>query len=65
MVVTWRGPVPITRHRRATSNTVMVVSPRLLGFGSIPQPLPNETYGFLDVGANVLHFRALRNFFQR
>ena len=40
-------------------------SPRWPARGSVPQPLSNEPYGLLDVGANVLGFRAPGNLFQR
>ena len=33
--------------------------------GSSPQPLSNNPYGLLDVGANALRFRVPRNLFQR
>ena len=33
--------------------------------GSDPQPLSNESYGLLDVGASALRFRAPSNLFQR
>ena len=35
------------------------------GRGSNPQPLSNNPYGVLDVGANALRFRVPRNLFQR